>query len=164
MWGLEKLFYAGCPCYNKMVLGTHVMDLMRFFAGDARCCFARVREDQESVTEKHVRDGAEGIGLLAGDEIHAVYRFDAKTMDYFSTHRTRHGTAERFGLQVYGSRGGSDDYNWCRAQDMVCGGSILAARTQQGPMEADIERRHRQAGTSQGPPATITVTDSSRWI
>ena len=105
MWGLEKLFYAGCPCYNKMVLGTHVMDLMRFFAGDARCCFARVREDQESVTEKHVRDGAEGIGLLAGDEIHAVYRFDAKTMDYFSTHRTRHGTAERFGLQVYGSRG-----------------------------------------------------------
>lgn len=90
---------------DLMVLGTHVMDLMRFFAGDARWCFASVRDDREPVTEKHVRDGAEGIGPLAGDEIHAVYRFDGITMGYFSTHRTRHGAAERFGLQVYGSRG-----------------------------------------------------------
>jgi predicted dehydrogenase len=90
---------------DLMVLGTHVMDLMRFFAGDARWCFASVRDNREPVTGKHIRDGAEGIGPLAGDEIHAVYRFDGITMGYFSTHRTRHGAAERFGLQVYGSRG-----------------------------------------------------------
>jgi len=90
---------------DLMVLGTHIMDLMRFFAGDARWCYANVRDNQEPVTEKHVRDGAEGIGPLAGDEIHAVYRFDGMTMGYFSTHRTRHGAAKRFGLQVYGSRG-----------------------------------------------------------
>jgi predicted dehydrogenase len=90
---------------DLMVLGTHVMDLMRFFAGDARWCFASVRDKQEPVTEKHVRDGAEAIGPLAGDEIHAVYRFDGVTIGYFSTHRTRHGAAKRFGLQVYGSRG-----------------------------------------------------------
>lgn len=90
---------------DLMVLGTHVMDLMRFFAGDAKWCFASVRDDREHVAQKHVRDGAEGIGPLAGDEIHAVYRFDGVTMGYFSTHRARHGAAERFGLQVYGSRG-----------------------------------------------------------
>jgi len=90
---------------DLMVLGTHVMDLMRFFAGDAQWCFARVRDNRDSVTEKHVRVGAEGIGPLAGDEIHAVYRFDGITMGYFSTHRARHGAAKRFGLQVYGSRG-----------------------------------------------------------
>lgn len=90
---------------DLMVLGTHVMDLMRFFAGDARWCFARVREEQKPVTKKQVREGAEGIGPLVGDEIHAVYRFDGITMGYFSTHRTRHGAAKRFGLQVYGSRG-----------------------------------------------------------
>jgi predicted dehydrogenase len=90
---------------DLMVLGTHVMDLMRFFAGDARWCFARVKDDGEFVTKRHVREGAEGIGPLAGDEIHAVYRFDGVTMGYFSTHRARHGAAERFGLQVYGSRG-----------------------------------------------------------
>jgi predicted dehydrogenase len=90
---------------DLMVLGTHVMDLMRFFAGDARWCFASVRDNGEPVSEKHVHDGAEGIGPLAGDEIHAVYRFDGITMGYFSTHRARHGAAKRFGLQVYGSKG-----------------------------------------------------------
>jgi len=90
---------------DLMVLGTHVMDLMRFFAGDARWCFAGVRDNHEPVTGKHVRDGAEGIGPLAGDEIHAMYRFDGIRTGYFSTHRARHGAAARFGLQVYGSRG-----------------------------------------------------------
>jgi predicted dehydrogenase len=52
-----------------------------------------------------VRDGAEGIGPLAGDEIHATYRFDGVTMGYFSTHRASHGAAKRFGLQIYGSKG-----------------------------------------------------------
>jgi predicted dehydrogenase len=90
---------------DLMVLGTHIMDLIRFFAGDAKWCFASVRDKGEPVSEKHVRDGAEGIGPLAGDEIHAVYRFDGVTMGYFSTHRARYGSADRFGLQVYGSRG-----------------------------------------------------------
>src|SRR4030066_2463831 len=54
---------------DLMVLGTHVMDLMRFFAGDAQWCFARVRDNREPVNEKHGRDGAEGIGPLAGGEV-----------------------------------------------------------------------------------------------
>ena len=91
---------------DLMVLGTHIMDLMRFFAGDARWCFAGVRDNRNPVTRKDVHEGAEGIGPLAGDEIHAVYRFDGITMGYFSTLRARHGAAARFGLQVYGSRGG----------------------------------------------------------
>jgi predicted dehydrogenase len=90
---------------DLMVLGTHVMDLMRFFAGHPQWCFARVRDDQRSVTESDVRDGAEGIGPLAGDEIHAMYRFDGIAMGYFSTHRARHGVSKRFGLQIYASKG-----------------------------------------------------------
>jgi predicted dehydrogenase len=90
---------------DLMVLGTHVMDLMRFFVGDVQWCFAQVREGGRLVTRKEVRDGAEGIGLLAGDEIHAIYHFDGTTMGYFSTQRARDGVANRFGLQVYGSKG-----------------------------------------------------------
>ena len=90
---------------DLMVLGTHVMDLMRLFAGDPQWCFARVRENGKPVTKKEVRDGAEGIGPLAGDEIHATYRFSEKTMGYFSTHRAKHGAAKRFGLTIYGSKG-----------------------------------------------------------
>ncbi len=90
---------------DLMVLGTHIFDLMRFFAGDAEWCFARVWDDGKLVTKDHVRKGAEGIGPLAGDEIHATYRFPGRTMAYFSTDRARHGAAKRFSLWIYGSKG-----------------------------------------------------------
>jgi len=90
---------------DLMVLGTHIMDLMRFFAGDAQWCFANVKDGRKPVTKNEVRDGAEGIGPLAGDEIHAMYRFDGTTMGYFSTQRARHGASKRFGLQVFGTKG-----------------------------------------------------------
>jgi predicted dehydrogenase len=90
---------------DLMVLGTHVMDLMRLFAGDPQWCFARVRESGKPVTRDDVRDGAEGIGPLAGDEIHAMYRFGEPTMGYFSTHRAKDGAATRFGLQLFGTKG-----------------------------------------------------------
>ncbi len=90
---------------DLMVLGTHVMDLMRVFAGDARWCFARVWDRGTLVTKKHVRDGNEGIGPLAGDEIHAMYRFDGRVTGHFSTDRAKHGAGARFGLWIYGSKG-----------------------------------------------------------
>ena len=90
---------------DLMVLGTHIMDLMRLFAGDAKGCFANVRDRQKPVTASEVRDGAEGIGPLAGDEIHAMYRFGKTTMGYFSTQRVRDGASKRFGLQIYGTKG-----------------------------------------------------------
>ncbi len=90
---------------DLMVLGTHVMDLMRLFAGDPQWCFARVSDGGKPVTRGEVRDGAEGIGPLAGDEIHATYRFSGTTMGYFSTHRARDGAAKRFGLQLFGTKG-----------------------------------------------------------
>ncbi len=90
---------------DLMVLGTHVMDLMRFFAGDPQSCFAQVRSEGRPVTGKDVRDGAEGIGLLAGDEIVASYRFGGLTMGYFASHRARHGASERYGLTIFGSKG-----------------------------------------------------------
>ncbi len=90
---------------DLMVLGTHSMDLMRFFAGDPEWCFAQVRSEGRPVTPKDVRDGAEGIGSLAGDEIVASYRFSGLTMGYFSSHRARHGATERYGLEIFGSKG-----------------------------------------------------------
>jgi predicted dehydrogenase len=90
---------------DLMVLGTHIMDLMRLFAGDPQWCFARVSEDGKPVSKNEVRDGAEGIGPLAGDEIHATYRFSGTPMGYFSTRRARHGAATRFGLQLFGTKG-----------------------------------------------------------
>lgn len=90
---------------DLMVLGTHIMDLMRLLAGDPQWCLARVLEDRQPVTRRHVREGAEGIGPLAGDEIHAMYGLPGKVTGYFSTLRARHGASARFGLHVYGTKG-----------------------------------------------------------
>jgi predicted dehydrogenase len=90
---------------DLMVLGTHVMDLMRFFAGDPQSCFAHVRASGRLVTETDVREGAEGIGPLAGDEIQAMYRFAGPTIGYFATDRARHGAAARYGLEIRGAKG-----------------------------------------------------------
>ncbi len=90
---------------DLMVLGTHVMDLMRLVAGDPQSCFAQVRSEGHPVTRSDVRDGAEGIGPLAGDEIQAMYQFGKGATGYFATDRSRHGAAERYGLQIYGSKG-----------------------------------------------------------
>ncbi|MGQ9732081.1 MAG: Gfo/Idh/MocA family protein [Candidatus Zipacnadales bacterium] len=90
---------------DLMVLGTHLMDLMRFLAGDPQWCFARVTEGDVPVTRQHVREGAEGIGPLAGDTITAMYGFGGPTVGYFASHRAQHGATARFGLHIYGTRG-----------------------------------------------------------
>jgi predicted dehydrogenase len=90
---------------DLMVLGTHIMDLMRFFAGDPQSCFAQVRVNGHAVTKSDVRAGAEGIGPLAGDEVQAMYHFTGPTVGYFATDRARHGAAARYGLEIRGTKG-----------------------------------------------------------
>ena len=90
---------------DLMVLGTHIMDLMRMCGGEPWSCFGQVLEKGKPVTKAEVRDGNEGIGPLAGDEIHAMYRFDSPAMGYFSTHKAEYGKGQRFGLHVHGTRG-----------------------------------------------------------
>src|SRR5262249_22049065 len=90
---------------DLMVLGTHIMDLMRFLAGDPRWCFARVAQDGKPVTREQVREGGEGMGPAAGDRIFAQYGFDNGIVGTFGTHRARHGAGSRFGLHVLGTRG-----------------------------------------------------------
>ncbi len=87
------------------VLGTHLFDLIRYLAGNPRWCFARVTDGSESVTRKHVRKGAEGLGPLAGDAITAVYGLDNGATATFGTLRAKHAPGTKFGLSIYGTRG-----------------------------------------------------------
>ncbi len=89
---------------DLMVLGTHIMDLMRFLAGDARWCFSHILEGGRPATKADVRQGGEGMGSVVGDHIDAAYGFDRGVIGSFGTFKARNpGT--RFGLQVYGSKG-----------------------------------------------------------
>jgi predicted dehydrogenase len=90
---------------DLMVLGTHLFDLMRLFAGDARWCFARVTQDGRPAAKADVREGGEGMGPVAGDRLTAVYGFDKGVQGTFASHKARHGAGERFGLTLLGSKG-----------------------------------------------------------
>lgn len=90
---------------DLMVLGTHVMDLIRCLAGPPEWCFAEVRERGHRVTHADVREGAEGIGLLAGDQVDVVYGLPHGAKAYFASHRDAGTGGSRFGLTVYGSKG-----------------------------------------------------------
>ncbi len=87
------------------VLGTHVFNLINYFAGDPLWCMANVMQDGERVTKKHVKDGAEGIGPLAGDHLRAIYSMADGATATFGSRRNAAGKPSRFGLQIYGSKG-----------------------------------------------------------
>ena len=87
------------------VLGSHVLDLMRFFAGDALDCYATVSANGQPISAKDVAEGNEGVGLLAGDAVHARYTFAKGVIGSFDTVRGKGATPSRFGLQIFGSKG-----------------------------------------------------------
>ncbi len=85
------------------VLGSHVLNLIHYFGGQPNWCFAQVLEKGRAVTAQHAQPGNEEIGLLAGDNIHAVYGLDDNAIATFGSQR--HTAGNRFGLQIYGSKG-----------------------------------------------------------
>jgi predicted dehydrogenase len=87
------------------VLGTHIMDLIRNFGGDAEWCTSSVTQQGRPIQNSDVVQGAEGIGPLAGDAVHAMYGMSDGAAAYFSSVRNQAGNPSRFGLQIYGSKG-----------------------------------------------------------
>jgi predicted dehydrogenase len=87
------------------VLGSHVMDLIRYFGGHPRWCFASVMQNGKPVTAADVKDGPEGIGPLAGDAIQSMYRMADGSTAYFGSHKGATGRVSRFGLTILGSAG-----------------------------------------------------------
>src|SRR5262249_34578413 len=96
---------------DLMVLGTHLMDLMRFVAGDARWCVSRVgvvdKERVRPATKADVREGGESMGPVAGDHITAMYGFDKGVVGHFATTKCTRGQGEpdRFRLATLRTRG-----------------------------------------------------------
>lgn len=87
------------------VLGSHVMDLIRNFGGEAQWCFARVQQEGRPIKKSDVIDGNDGIGPLAGDSVQAMYGMSGGATAYFASQRKMGGSPARFGLQIFGSSG-----------------------------------------------------------
>ena len=87
------------------VLGTHIFDLTQHLAGAPLWVQGYARQDGESVTKKHVKPGAEGIGLLAGNSVGATYALPNEAFAHFRSVKNGAGQPNRFGLTIFGSAG-----------------------------------------------------------
>ncbi|MFV1996327.1 MAG: Gfo/Idh/MocA family protein [Verrucomicrobiales bacterium] len=87
------------------VLGTHVMNLMAYFGGAPKSCSAVMLQNGRRVTKADVGEGAEGLGPLAGNEVHARYEMADGITAYFDSIADDGTKGAGFGLQLVGSEG-----------------------------------------------------------
>lgn len=88
------------------VLGSHVLDMVHAISGRPDWCQATVFQQGEPATAEDVVDGAEGLGPMAGDEVHAMFGWNGGgPVAWFDSRRNMAGKPSRYGLQIFGTRG-----------------------------------------------------------
>jgi predicted dehydrogenase len=87
------------------VLGSHIVNLIHHFAGKPTACSALVLQDGESVTAKDVHPGNEGLGPLAGNEVHARYETESGVVATYDSIADNGTEQSGYCLQLVGSLG-----------------------------------------------------------
>ena len=87
------------------VLGSHVLNMAHFFAGEPLACTATVQQDGRSVVRDDLKDAAEGLGQLAGNEVHARFEMERGIPVFFDSVAKAGAKNAGFGLQIIGTRG-----------------------------------------------------------
>jgi predicted dehydrogenase len=87
------------------VLGSHIFNLMHYIAGKPRSCSAVMLKGNELAGPADVQQGAEAVGPIAGDRLHARYEMENGSVAYFDSIRSAGVPAANFGLQVIGNKG-----------------------------------------------------------
>jgi predicted dehydrogenase len=87
------------------VLGSHLLNLCHYFAGNPVACTASLFQDERPAAKEDVIEGSEGVGPLAGNRIHARYEMESGIPVFFDSIQNA-GTREAgFGLQLIGTEG-----------------------------------------------------------
>jgi predicted dehydrogenase len=90
---------------DMIVLGSHLFDLMRCFAGDPLWCTARIMQGGHEITRADVHKATEEIGPIVGDDIEAQLAFPNGVTGTFTSRGAYRDTAGPWGLQLHGSKG-----------------------------------------------------------
>lgn len=87
------------------VLGSHVLNLAIHFSGKPVACAAAVLQDGRPITRDDVKEGAEGVGPLAGNEVHARFETERGVPVFFESVANAGAKSAGFGLQLIGTNG-----------------------------------------------------------
>jgi predicted dehydrogenase len=90
---------------DLVVLGIHLFDLMRMFAGEAQWCSARVTTRGRDITLQDAHPATENIGLVAGDEVQAHFAFANGVNGFFTSRARNRAAAGHWGLELIGDKG-----------------------------------------------------------
>lgn len=90
---------------DLLVLGTHIFDMMRYFAGNASWCIADITQDGRVATKADIHEATEPVGKILGDRITAMFGFSGGLIGHFATTKNRDGNGGRWGIDIRGSRG-----------------------------------------------------------
>lgn len=92
-------------CLDLWVLGSHLLNLIHYFAGNPVSCTATILADGKPAKKEDVIEGAEGIGPIAGNEIHAQYEMENGVPMFFDSIQKAGAREAGFGIQFIGSDG-----------------------------------------------------------
>jgi predicted dehydrogenase len=87
------------------VLGSHVLDLMVDLGGAPQWCQAAVTVGDRPITKADAAPGPEGLGLIAGDAVAAMFGLANGPVGYFASVRDAGLKQPAFGITVVGSNG-----------------------------------------------------------
>jgi len=87
------------------VLGSHVFNLAHFLAGKPLACTAKLLQDGRPVSRADLQEGAEGVGPVGGNELHARFEMECGVPLIFKSVRRAGSKAAGFGLQLVGAKG-----------------------------------------------------------
>jgi predicted dehydrogenase len=87
------------------VLGCHVLDMMVDLGGAPRWCEADVTLAGKPITKADAVEGPEGIGLIAGDAVSAMFGLADGPTGFFASVRDAGLKQPNFGLTIAGTAG-----------------------------------------------------------
>ena len=90
---------------DMLVLGTHLFNTMRYFAGDVSWISGHVTTGGREIGPGDAREATEPIGLIAGDEITGYFSFAGGAVGSFASRANQPGKGRGFSLQLIGDRG-----------------------------------------------------------
>ena len=87
------------------VLAPHLFDQMDYFAGSPTWVFGQVTENGRPVTRADAVAGDEGVGLVAGDRISAMYGFPNGVVGYYETYPGDRAGEHWYGIELHCTHG-----------------------------------------------------------